>query len=143
VVLTAVGVTAVVVALVTAVVVAALRPVGDGSGATASCVAGSCDAPGSTSGGTSGGKVDPGGATAGTAAPTGEVPPGLEDPGGLGDDDALDRLARQCFDGNMAACDFLYVSSEPDSGYEAYASSCAGRQPADAELFCTDAFPSD
>jgi hypothetical protein len=106
-------------------------------------VAGACDGPTGTAGGTVGGKVDPGGATAGAPVPAGEVPPALEDPTGLGDDEALDRLAVQCFDGNMAACDFLYVSSEGGSDYETYAASCAGRQPADTELFCTDAFPSD
>ena len=66
-----------------------------------------------------------------------------EPPTGLGDDPVLDRLAQECFDGDMQACDHLYRNSPRGSDYQIYGGTCAGRQPeARARtVYCTDAFP--
>lgn len=48
-------------------------------------------------------------------------------PGDLGDDAELDALARDCFDGDVAACDQLFFESPAGSDYEAYGDSCGGR----------------
>jgi hypothetical protein len=58
----------------------------------------------------------------------------------LGDDPALDRLARDCHDGAMLACDDLFDLSELDSAYEEYGDTCAGRRPAGEWAYCTDVF---
>lgn len=64
--------------------------------------------------------------------------------GEYGSDDALDRLYDQCADGDMAACDELYMSSPFGSDYEEFGDTCGNRQAA-GESFCdVDAFaPSD
>ena len=79
-----------------------------------------------------------GGAT--SEAPTGQSSDGLPPPTGLGDDPAMDALAQDCFDGDMQACDDLFMQSPAGSEYEDYGDTCAGRQP-DGGTFCTLAFP--
>jgi hypothetical protein len=59
---------------------------------------------------------------------------------GLGDDPALDRLAQDCHDGGMSACDVLFDQSDVDSAYEEYGDTCAGRRPAGEWAYCTDVF---
>jgi len=56
----------------------------------------------------------------------GDVPPGQQ-PGDLGDDEALDALADDCFGGDLPACDRLFFESDVASDYEAYGDSCGGR----------------
>ena len=69
--------------------------------------------------------------------------PGLgQAPTGLGADPTFDRLALQCYGGWMHACDELYDLSAPGSVYEAYADTCAGRQPRGTDVYCTAAFAS-
>ena len=60
---------------------------------------------------------------------TAELPPG-EEPGDLGDDPALDDLTERCFEGDMQACDQLYVQSPLGSEYEQYGATCGGRNEA-------------
>ena len=71
------------------------------------------------------------------------IPAASSEPEGLGDDPEFDEYAEECYDGDMEACDDLYWASPPDSAYELYGGTCAGRQPnADAsEVLCVDAFP--
>jgi hypothetical protein len=69
------------------------------------------------------------------------VPGATVPPEGLGDDPALDEYARNCHDGEMQACDDLYLESPPLSAYEEYGDTCAGRQPQGTDAFCTDRFP--
>lgn len=66
------------------------------------------------------------GATTDTSVGPGDVP-AAEAPGDLGDDDELDALAEDCFDGDFSACDRLFFESDVDSAYEAYGDSCGGR----------------
>jgi len=53
----------------------------------------------------------------------------LPDPGPvvIGDDAALNQLAQSCFDGDMSACDSLYLQSPLDSEQETYGNTCGGR----------------
>jgi hypothetical protein len=55
-----------------------------------------------------------------------DLPPG-EPPGDLGNDPALDDLAQHCFEGDMDACDQLYIGSPSGSDYESYGAACGGR----------------
>jgi hypothetical protein len=64
-------------------------------------------------------------------------------PDGLGDDPTFDALAQQCYDGDMQACDDLFLQSDVDSLYETYGDTCAGRQPPGTDVFCTVSFPGD
>ena len=57
-------------------------------------------------------------------------------PGDLGDDDALDALALDCFGGDLLACDHLFLQSPVGSEYEAYGDTCGGRQEAGTENYC-------
>ena len=59
-------------------------------------------------------------------------------PGELGDDELLDQLAQRCFDGDLRLCDGLLYAAEPYSGYEDYASTCAGRVESFALVSCLD-----
>jgi hypothetical protein len=59
---------------------------------------------------------------------------------GLGSDPMFDRLAQQCADGSMRACDELYDASPAGSRYESFADSCAGRQPRNTNIYCVTAF---
>lgn len=56
-----------------------------------------------------------------------ELPDGQE-PGDLGDSPAFEALAEGCFDGDMAACDVLWLESPIDSDFEAYGATCGGRE---------------
>ena len=51
-------------------------------------------------------------------------------PDDLGDDPQLDELATACFEGDLLACDHLYLQSPVDSDYEEYGDTCGGRQSA-------------
>ena len=51
-------------------------------------------------------------------------------PEDLGDDPDLDALAQSCFEGDLVACDHLFLQSPVDSDYEAYGDTCGGRQEA-------------
>ncbi|MBL8776245.1 MAG: hypothetical protein JNK12_09950 [Acidimicrobiales bacterium] len=56
-----------------------------------------------------------------------DVPEG-EDPSGLlGEDPRLDELAQACFEGDLFACDTLFLRTEVDSELEAYSQTCGGR----------------
>ncbi|MBB3676487.1 hypothetical protein [Modestobacter versicolor] len=68
------------------------------------------------------------------------APAATQEPTGLGDDPALDRLAQECHDGLMSACDDLFVDSPLDSDYEAYGDTCAGRREGGQWSFCVDVF---
>lgn len=68
------------------------------------------------------------------------APPATLEATGLGGDPWLDRLAGDCHDGDMAACDDLFAQSELDSRYETYGDTCAGRRGAGEWSFCTDVF---
>lgn len=59
-----------------------------------------------------------------------------------GDDAALNALAQSCFDGEMPACDDLFLQSPVDSDYEAYGNTCGGRiEEADVDQrYCVDIF---
>jgi hypothetical protein len=78
-------------------------------------------------------------------ASSGSIPPATVTPDGLGDDPVFDQLAQECYDGDMQACDDLWSQSEPDSLYELYGGTCAGRQDVSESdtVFCTVAFPGD
>ncbi len=68
------------------------------------------------------------------------APAPTEEPTGLGTDGAMDLLANACFNGTMQACDDLYAQSPASSPYETYGDTCAGRQPAGTNRFCTAVF---
>jgi hypothetical protein len=57
-------------------------------------------------------------------------------PTDLGDDDALDALAASCFDGELLACDHLFLQSPTGSDYERYGDTCGGRQEAGTGQWC-------
>lgn len=57
----------------------------------------------------------------------GDLPAGLDPRNILGDDQALNDLANQCFDGDMGACDQLFLDTPVDSDLEAYSQTCGGR----------------
>jgi hypothetical protein len=69
------------------------------------------------------------------------IPAPTVPPTALGVDPTFDRFARDCYGGSMHVCDELYAVSAPGSRYEAYADSCAGRQRAGRNVYCTTAFP--
>ena len=56
-----------------------------------------------------------------------DVPPGQDPRNILGDDQTLNDLANQCFDGDMGACDDLFAQTPVDSDLEAYSQTCGGR----------------
>lgn len=71
------------------------------------------------------------------------IPEATSDPDGLGDDAEFDAYAEDCHDGDMAACDDLFLLSPLGSAYELYGGTCAGRQPNSEarRVYCVDAFP--
>jgi hypothetical protein len=69
------------------------------------------------------------------------IPPATVPPTGLGSDPEMNRLAVRCHDGDMQACDDLFANSQANSLYEAYGDTCAGRQAADRDVYCTTMFP--
>ncbi len=75
-----------------------------------------------------------------TAAPGPAIPAPTQLPSGLGTDPVLDAFAQACFDGDLQACDDLFVQSPGASLYEQYGDSCAGRQPPGSGVYCVDAF---
>ena len=54
----------------------------------------------------------------------------------LGTDPELDALAQSCFDGDLVACDHLFLRSPIESPYEEYGDTCGGRQAAGTGRFC-------
>ncbi|WP_369136769.1 hypothetical protein [Modestobacter versicolor] len=68
------------------------------------------------------------------------APVAVREPAGLGEDPGLDRLAQECHDGRMRACDDLYTDSPVGSDYEDYGDTCAGRRGGGAWSFCADVF---
>jgi type II secretory pathway pseudopilin PulG len=77
--------------------------------------------------------------TGGTAA---GVPPATQPPTGLGNDPVENQYAQQCYRGDMASCDTLYIISDEGTPYSRYADTCAGRQPEGTDRLCEDTFPS-
>ena len=77
---------------------------------------------------TCGGRLDEGDISGGGCAEEfdAEVPDG-EEPGSLGDEVDLDRLADGCFGGDFGDCDELFAESDVDSDYEQYSQTCGGR----------------
>ena len=69
------------------------------------------------------------------------IPTATQQPAGLGTDPTLDALAQRCYDGDMQACDDLFLQSELGTPYHAYGDTCAGRQSAGTYTYCTVAFP--
>jgi len=55
----------------------------------------------------------------------------------------LDALAQDCFDGDLEACDDLFIESPIDSDYETYGNTCGDRVPEEevAGRLCTTIFP--
>ena len=66
-----------------------------------------------------------------------EIPPATQQPDGLGDDETLNQLAEFCYGGGLIACDELYTVAPVGSPYEAFGDTCAGRQPAETNEFCS------
>jgi Pericardin like repeat len=77
-----------------------------------------------------------------TGTDAGGIPAATQEPIGLGSDPVMDGYARDCYDGDMGACDDLFMESPSDSAYETYGGTCAGRQPVAVsdQIFCVDAF---
>ena len=73
----------------------------------------------------------------------GGIPAASLPPDGLGDDEALNLLAQQCYDGSMQACDALFLAAPSDSAYADYGGTCAGRLTLEesADTFCSQRFP--
>ena len=96
-----------------------------------------CGAVAQASADTGTGAKDSGGSKAAAAAPTSTVAGGdAVPPDDLGDDPDLDVLAQSCFDGDLVACDQLYLQSPVDSDYEAYGDTCGGRQEEESGRYC-------
>jgi hypothetical protein len=72
-----------------------------------------------------------------------DLPPATVTPDGLGVDALLDAYARDCYEGDMEACDDLFAQAESGSLYETYGDTCAGRQPPGTNVFCTVSFPAE
>lgn len=70
-----------------------------------------------------------------------DVPAG-EDPSALlGEDPELDELAQACFDGDLFACDTLFLRTEVGSELEAYSQTCGGRiERQDGDPGCAERF---
>jgi len=56
----------------------------------------------------------------------------------LGDDPELDALAVDCHQGDLSACDDLYVGSPEGSLYEAYGATCGARIDQGTNQLCAD-----
>jgi hypothetical protein len=72
---------------------------------------------------------DPAPTTDEPADDTGGSEPPLDDPEALADP-ALADLTRSCSEGDMAACDDLWIGTEAGGVLEAYAETCGGQAPA-------------
>lgn len=81
--------------------------------------------------------------TGGGGGGSGDVPEPGSSPDGLGDDPVLDALAQDCFDGDLEACDDLFIESPIDSDYETYGNTCGDRVPEEEVngRLCTIIFP--
>lgn len=87
---------------------------------------------------------EPGQAQAGERGGAAPAPRPLDAPGGIAEAPAepppapgdLEHLARACSEGDMSACDRLYVESAPGSEEEVYGDTCGGRQPASTGRWC-------
>jgi hypothetical protein len=144
-----IGIVAGVVALVAAVVLVLVFTVfrgdddsrAEGPAAAASALASQL----SSAAGQAQGSASAGSSSAGSTSGEPREPGPLVDPtappDGLGDDATLDDLAQSCFDGDMQSCDDLFLESDVGSAYETYGDTCAGRQPAGTEQYCTVTFP--
>jgi hypothetical protein len=53
----------------------------------------------------------------------------------------FDPNAQSCFEGDMQACDDLFIETPAGSDYEAYGNTCGGRLPDPRGRFCVDAVP--
>ncbi len=98
-----------------------------------------CGAVAQASSGSGAGAKDVGGSkAAAAAAPTSTLAGGeATPPDGLGEDPDLDALAQSCFDGDLSACDTLYLRSPVGSDYEAYGDTCGGRQNPGTGSYCS------
>jgi hypothetical protein len=67
--------------------------------------------------------------------------PDPERPVDLGDDPLLDRLADECFDGDISSCDDLYRESFLGSEYEKYGATCGERTRRGQGGGCTALYP--
>jgi hypothetical protein len=76
----------------------------------------------------------------GTPDSTVPAPAATREATGLGDDPELDRLAQECHDGDMSACDDLFNRSDLDSAYEEYGDTCAGRRSSGEWSYCVDVY---
>jgi hypothetical protein len=76
--------------------------------------------------------------TTSTTAGGGDALPPGQPPGDLGDDPALDALAQQCFEGQMASCDALFFQSPAGSAYEEYGDTCGHRN--EPSTLCTEIY---
>jgi hypothetical protein len=56
-------------------------------------------------------------------------------------DAQFDDLAGQCFEGDMQACDDLYLQTPVGSEYEAYGDTCGARVSDSHGYYCTDLLP--
>jgi hypothetical protein len=59
-------------------------------------------------------------------------------PFAIGDDPVLDELAVDCSEGDMEACDDLYVQSPVDTNYEDFGNTCGDRFPDGAGGSCEE-----
>jgi hypothetical protein len=67
--------------------------------------------------------------------------PDPERPGDLGNDPFLDRLADECFDGDVSSCDDLFRESFLGSDYEKYGSTCGERTKRGQAGGCSALYP--
>jgi hypothetical protein len=71
------------------------------------------------------------------------LPAATVTPDDLGFDPLLDAYALDCYEGDMQACDELFVAAESGSLYQLYGDTCAGRQPSGTNVFCTVSYPAE
>ena len=64
-----------------------------------------------------------------------------EQPTGLGNDAVQNQYAQECYAGDMASCDALFIIADDGSPYSRYADTCAGRQPEGTDQLCEETFP--
>ena len=70
-----------------------------------------------------------------------DVPAGEDPAAVLGEDPELDALAQACFEGDLFACDTLFLRSEVGGDLEAYSQTCGGRiERQDGAPGCADRF---
>ncbi len=70
-----------------------------------------------------------------------DVPDGADPAEALGEDPELDALAQACFEGDLFACDTLFLRTEVGGDLEAYSQTCGGRiERQDGAPGCADRF---